>query len=105
VIAFLPGPFIWLDHMQNLPGITQEEFQQACDAFYRAAIGVQDGKAWMRVSNNHGFLSISKEYTIKGRHASEEVAVLSLSDGNDEDMPDEEDHEVRIIKSSLFDPD
>ncbi|KAF7513730.1 hypothetical protein GJ744_007781 [Endocarpon pusillum] len=86
--------------MQHFPSISKAEFHDGCQAFYDTIVSVLDGNSWLQVAYESDVLSIKKEYIIKTPSTLNEKATDIVQHGN-EDLIDDEDHEIICRHSSL----
>lgn len=86
--------------MQYFPSISEGEFHDGCQAFYDTIASALVGTSWLQVAYESDVLSIKKEYIIKTPSNLNEKATDIVQHTN-EDLNDDEDHEVRVRKISL----
>lgn len=90
--------------MRHFPSITEEEFHSGCQDFYERSVRASGTNAWLGVANLSGVLSIKKEYSTGVPRRLNERATETATDENDE-LIDEDDHEVRTMVIPFFGPD
>ncbi len=86
--------------MQYFPSVSEEEFQDGCQAFYDTIVSALDGNAWLQVENVSGILYIKKEYMVNTPSNLIEKAT-DIAQHKDEVLTDDEDPEVRIMMIPL----